>query len=70
MKCEMGGLHIDVAFEAYSEVALSILDSSNAKNEIRTKNFLEKVNRNLLSKFSNKTKQKEWRLPLLHNVIK
>lgn len=62
--------YIDVAFEAYSEVALSILDSSNAKNEIRTKNFLEKVNRNLLSKFSNKTKQKEWRLPLLHNVIK
>ena len=43
--------YIDVAFEAYSEVALSILDSSNAKNEIRTKNFLEKVNRNLLSKF-------------------
>lgn len=62
--------YIDVALEVYSEVAFGILDSANAKNAIRTKDFLDKLNRSLLSRFSTKTRQKEWKLPLLHNVIK
>jgi hypothetical protein len=62
--------YIDVALEAYSETAFSILDSANAKNAIRTKDFLDRLKRSLQLKFSNKAKQKEWKLPLLHNVIK
>ena len=57
------------AMELYSEIAVNIItsddDSSDPRNAIRVKAFLDKLKRNLTLKLS---KKGSWRLPKLQNV--
>lgn len=57
------------AMELYSEIAVNIVSSgdgtTNARNEIRVKPFLDKLKRTLALRMA---KSASWKLPKLHNV--
>jgi hypothetical protein len=57
------------AMELYAEIAVNIVSSddstSNARNEIRVRTFLDKLKRNLGIRL---TKSSTWKLPKLHGV--
>lgn len=57
------------AIELYAEIAVNIISSddstSNARNEIRVRTFLDKLKRNLGIRM---TKSSTWKLPKLHSV--